>query len=296
MAALLLAAASLALVLTAAVGVRLVRTTGLEDVAAAWQEQAAAADAQPGLARLVDGLGRRFQRSLLRLSGERRLTSLDVLLRRAGRPEGLTVSAFVQRQAGFTVLGLLVGALFALLGQALTGALLALVLAAWMDVWVRLVAARRQAELDRDLPDFLDVLGVTVMAGLSFRQAVERVCDFHRGPLAVEMRTALQEMSVGVSRRRAFTAVRERNSSEGVAVFVTALLQAEELGTPLAQALTDIAAEIRRERAQQVRRAAAKAAPKVSLVVTTTIVPGAMVLMVAGFVLSQADSLGGLFG
>src|SRR5699024_10693353 len=117
----------------------------------------------------------------------------------------------------------------------------------------------------RDLPDFLDVLGVTVSAGLSFRQAIERVCSFHAWPLGEEMSVAIHEMSMGVSRREALIGVRDRTQSESVATFVTALLQGAELGVPIAQALGDIAEEVRRKRAQDVRQAAAKAAPKVSL-------------------------------
>lgn len=110
------------------------------------------------------------------------------------------------------------------------------------------------------------------------------------------MQTALREMAVGVTRRDAFLAVRERVRSESVGSFVAQLLQAEELGVPLAQALRDIAAEVRRERAQQVRRQAAKASPKVALVVTMTMVPGAIIMMVSGLILANRGVLQNLFG
>jgi len=109
------------------------------------------------------------------------------------------------------------------------------------------------------------------------------------------VQTALREMAVGVTRREAFRGVRDRTRSESVGSFVTALLQAEELGVPLSHALKDIAAEVRRDRAQQVRRQAAKASSKVALVVTTTMVPGALILMMAGLVLANIDTIQGLF-
>ena len=79
-------------------------------------------------------------------------------------------------------------------------------------------------------------------------------------------------------------------------IFVTALLQSEELGTPIGDALASIVKEIRRERAQQVRRAAAKAQPKVALVATTTMVPGAMILMLGGMIFANWETIARLFG
>jgi tight adherence protein C len=109
------------------------------------------------------------------------------------------------------------------------------------------------------------------------------------------MTTALREMSVGVSRRQAFLGLRERTRSEAVGTFVTAMLQAEELGVPLSDALTGIAADVRQEYGQRVRQQAAKAAPKVSLVITTTIVPGALLLMVAAVLLANMESFRDIF-
>jgi tight adherence protein C len=294
MTALLAGLVGACLVLVGAQGLRLLGSTGLEDQVITQRGQEI--EGPRGFAAVVDRLGARFQRTLMAMYGPARLRRLEDRLRRAGRPERLTVSAFMQRQAGFTVLGVIVVVLLALAGQALLGVIFGLVFAAWMEVWLRMVAASRRRQIDRDLPDFLDVLGVTVRAGTSFRQAVERVSAFHAGPLAEEMATALREMQLGIPRRDAFIGVRDRAQSENVSTFVTALLQAEELGVPLAEALGSISSEVRRQRAQQVRRDAAKAAPRVSLVVTMTIVPGALILMMAGMLISNLGSLGDVFG
>ena len=72
--------------------------------------------------------------------------------------------------------------------------------------------------------------------------------------------------------------------------------QSEELGTPIGEALTAIVKEIRRERAQQVKRAASKAQPKVSLVASTTMVPGAVILMTGGMLYANRDVFSRLFG
>ena len=89
----------------------------------------------------------------------------------------------------------------------------------------------------------------------------------------------LRQMELGQDRREAFLALRERNKSDSLKSFVAAQLQAEELGVPLAEALNDIATDMRRVAHQNARRRAQRAAPRVSLIVTTLIVPGAMILI-----------------
>jgi tight adherence protein C len=292
--ALLIGLAAAVLTVLGIVGARMLRTTGLEEVEAAMRTEVAA-ERKPGFGELLDGLGGRFLGTAMRTYGPDRLRRLEDRIRRAGRPDGVTLTVYVRRQAAFVVLAGIALLLLSVSGMLALGLVLAVVLVTWMPLWLASAGSKRQQQIESDLPDFLDVLGVTVTAGLGFRQAVERVCEFHTGPLAEEMRTALQEMSVGVSRRQAFVAMRERTRSEGVAAFVTALLQAEELGVPLSSALETIAADVRRDHAQRVRQAAAKAAPKVSLVVTMTIVPGAMILIGAAILIANRDALGGLF-
>lgn len=285
------------LVLLGAWALRMMRSRSLaEDTLIDTSAAQGQGQSQGWVGPLIDWLGAKFQRRLMALYGQRRLLALDRRLGRAGRPEDLTVSTFMQRQAGFTIIGVVCGALFWLMGQPVLGILIAALFSVWMSVWLRAVASNRRAAVSRELPDFLDVLGVTVRAGLSFQQAIERVCEFHDGPLGEEMSIAIDEMSVGISRRDALIGVRDRTQSETVATFVTTLLQGAELGVPIAEALSDISLEVRRRRAQEVRQAAAKAAPKVSLVVTMTIVPGALLLMMAGLVMANMDTFSSVFG
>ena len=86
-------------------------------------------------------------------------------------------------------------------------------------------------------------------------------------------------MDVGQSRSEAFAALRSRTTSESLESFVTALLQSEELGSPLSDALDQIALDMRRVTAQRARQKASKANPKISAVVTLVMVPGTMVLI-----------------
>ena len=271
------------LVLGAAQGLRMVRYDAA--VRLSMEEPAGSRARGSLIVRIVDGLGHRFGRLLRGIYGPRRRARLERQLRRAGYPAGLTLTSFIQRETGFIILAAIILLLSLLLDEPVLGGGMALALAGWVQLWLLNTGIRRSTEIDRDLPEFLDVLAVTVRAGMAFRPAIERVSSYHGGPLAEEMRNAIHSMRLGVPRRDAFIAVRDNSHSENVAVFVSAFLQAEELGTPLADALVDISSEIRRERAQQVRRAAARAQPKIALVVTTTILPATLILILGGMVL-----------
>lgn len=282
----LTALAAFILVLCAAQGVRMVSYDAARSLS--MEENVASQEKGSLVIKLVDRAGLRFSRLLSGAYGPRRRARLESRLKRAGYPAGLTQRKFIQRETGFVVLGIIVLLFCFLIDELIIGVGLGLLLAFWMQVWLTNTGLRRSQQIDRDLPDFLDVLSVTVRSGMSFRPAVERVSSFHEGPLAEEMRGAIYSMRLGVTRRDAFIAARDNSRSENVAVFVSAFLQAEELGTPLADALVDISSEIRRERAQQVRRAAARAQPKIAIVVTTMILPATLILILGSMILMNA--------
>lgn len=293
----LIALLSTLLVLMGANGIRMMRDDGTDQIFFGDSSgETSATETQRPMLRLIDTLGVRAQRTLRRLYGPVRLRILDRWLRSAGNPDGLTLDLFIQRESGFIVLSLILLALFILVGQPALGITTAVIFSGWMYLWVFQALRKRRAAINRDLPDFLDVLAVVVRSGLSFRGALERVCDNFDGPISEEMLTTLHEMRLGVSRRDAFTAAKERCRSENVDTFVTALLQSEELGTPIGEALTAIVKEIRRERAQQVKRDASKAQPKVSLVASITMVPGTIILMMGGMLYANRNVFSGLFG
>jgi tight adherence protein C len=254
-------------------------------------------EAREGLIpRMVGALSESLVPSLMRLMGRRRLDAVRRRLDQAGRPGGLTVPGYVGRKALFGLLFGGVGVLFLLDGQLLVFVLLTL--SGWllMDVWLAGVARRRRASIDRDLPDFLDIVSVTVRAGSGLRPALARVSEAMAGPLGEEVATALRQMDFGASRREAFEDLRRRNSSESLSQFVTALLQAEELGVPLSDAIADLATDMRRVFQQQARRRAARADPRVNLIVTTLIVPGALILIVAALLVSTDVDISNFFG
>jgi tight adherence protein C len=244
----------------------------------------------------VDRMGIRWAPLVLRMLGPARVSKIRARIDHAGHPHGLTVDRYAARRAVYGALGG-AGALAVFSSGHWFLALLMIAYAlGWTDLGIWLAVRKRREEIERTLPDFLDVLAVVVSAGLGFRQALERVASVYTGPWSDEIRVALRQMDVGVSRRDAFDQLRKRNGSEQVGQFVTALQQGEELGAPIAQTLLQIAQDMRRTEAQNARRRVARTVPRATGVITTLLVPATMILLMTGTILGSRVNFGDIFG
>lgn len=244
----------------------------------------------------VDRLGMRYAGSVLRMMGPARVNKVRRRIDLAGNPGGLTIDRYAARRAVYGALGALGAFAMVLRGQPFLALFMIAFGVFWVEVGIFAAIRQRKEQIERTLPDFLDVLAVVVSAGLGFREALERVADKYEGPWADELRITLRQMDMGVGRRKAFEELRRRNDSEQVAQFVTALQQGEELGAPITETLIQIANDMRRTDAQNARRRASKAVPKATLTITSIMVPATMILLVAAFVFgADADfsSVGG---
>jgi tight adherence protein C len=245
---------------------------------------------------LVELLGRAGAPPILRAAGADRIEAWEGMLDAAGRPAGLTASGLVARKVGYALLFAALGLAFTTLGPWWMPVALGILGFVLPDITLKGQIKERQEAIDRALPDFLDVLSVTVSAGLDFRAALARVADAFQGPLSDEIRTTLQQMMLGEARREALESLRRRNRSESLNEFVSALQQAEELGAPLTDALSGIALDVRRSYAQQARRQAAKVEPRLSVILTVTLIPAAIIIVAVGSYIYSGIELGELFG
>jgi tight adherence protein C len=246
------------------------------------------------IAALADAIGRPFTRLTMDLLGPWR-ANIRRRIDAAGRPGGMTVESYARRTAGYVIIFGLLGGLLIFNGSFFLGVLF--LLAMMLNEALLYSKARaRQDEVQRTMPDFLDVLVVTVTAGLSFRLALARVTESMPGVLADEFTVVLRQMDLGTPRREAFEDLRSRNSAEALKQFVTAILQAEELGAPLSKSLVEIASDMRRESAQWAKRKAQKNTPKVTVVTAVLVVPALMLLVVGGLIYGSGidfSTLGG---
>ena len=198
--------------------------------------------------------------------------------------------------------GMLVGAIggIALAAIAIPLAVLTPVLAVGLrlmpDRLVAARAARRRLAIIRALPDLLDLMVICVESGMALDPALRMAAARLGGPLGQEIGATLDMQALGTPRRDAYRALADRIGSDDVARLVAALLQAEELGTPLAHALAGQAESLRATRRQLARDRAARAAPRIPLVVALVMVPGALLLVLGVMVVELASQIGAVTG
>ncbi|MBC9717641.1 type II secretion system F family protein [Streptomyces sp. TRM66268-LWL] len=244
----------------------------------------------------IDRLGIRFAPTVLRLMGPKAVDAKRRKIDMAGNPGGLTIDRYAARRAVYGLFGAVCALSLFANGVPVFG-LLALAFGLFAaDALIWQAIRERKEQIERTLPDFLDVLAVVVSAGLGFRQALDRVAERYEGPWSDELRITLRQMDMGVSRRDAFEQLRRRNASEQVSQFVTALQQGEELGAPIADTLIQIANDMRRTDAQNARRRAAKTIPKTTMVTLVFMVPATLILIVCGMFLGSDTDFGSILG
>lgn len=233
---------------------------------------------------------------LRRAIGHRGIRYLTSLVHRAGRPQGITVDTILRTMGGYLLVTIPLSLLLTSMNLWYIAPLLLLMAVVMPISRLAGLSNRRRERIDADLPDFLDILAVTVTAGIAFRPALRRVSARFHGPLADDVNLALDNLLHGASVRDAFEQMRDRSSSQMMRRFVRAFLQAEELGAPLAETLNQIALDMRRDNAQRLRQKAARAVPQVSLVGSIVLVPAAIILILAGvwFGIDLDIDLGGL--
>jgi tight adherence protein C len=150
---------------------------------------------------------------------------------------------------------------------------------------------KRVERIERELPDVLDLLAVSVEAGVGLEGAIRSVGEKFDGPLGEELSHVLSEMELGTSRRDALQHLRDRTDVPDLDGFVLSLLQASALGMPLTRVLRTEADELRRRRRQRVREAAARLPVKLIFPLIFFIMPAMFVVLVGPAVLRVSRSL-----
>ena len=152
---------------------------------------------------------------------------------------------------------------------------------------------KREKLMRNALPDAIDLLTISVEAGLGFDAAVARVAKNTSGPLAQEFARLLQEMQLGIGRSEAMRAMGERTSLPDLKSFCLAMVQADSLGIPIARVLRIQSQEMRTKRRQRAEEAAQKVPVKILFPVIFFILPTIFIVVIGPVVLSMGDLFGG---
>jgi tight adherence protein C len=171
------------------------------------------------------------------------------------------------------------------------GGIGALLPGAMLDIKAR----TRQELIRRALPDTMDLLTISVEAGLGFDAALAQVVRSTEGPLAQEVARMLQEMQVGVARADALRNVADRNDVDELRGFVLAMVQAEQFGVSIAKVLRSQAGQLRTKRRQRAEEKAMKIPVKILFPLIFCILPAMFVVLLGPGIIRVASQFLGLF-
>jgi tight adherence protein C len=149
------------------------------------------------------------------------------------------------------------------------------------DLLLYNTGVKRQEKIQRNLPDAMDMLTICVEAGLGFDAAMARVARNTTGPVGAEFSRALQEIQIGKSRTEALRSLSERTTVPELRAFISALVQAGELGIPVADVLREQAKEMRLRRRQRAEEKAQQVPVKILFPLIGCLFP-ALFLIVIG--------------
>jgi tight adherence protein C len=160
------------------------------------------------------------------------------------------------------------------------------------NVLLKNAGDKREDLMRNALPDAIDLLTISVEAGLGFDAAVARVAKNTSGPLAQEFSRLLQEMQLGIGRQEAMRAMGERTSLPDFKSFCLAMVQADSLGIPIARVLRIQSHEMRTKRRQRAEEAAQKVPVKILFPVIFFILPTIFIVVIGPVFLGMGDLFG----
>lgn len=273
------------MVLARRVGERQNRREGYERVLAAYApelkisvHEVRAAERPSLFDRIGDRLiSQRYKRSL-----RRRLVS-------TGQQDMSSYRQLVRRKVMGLILGFIVGELLKfdgtfmgyvwLIGFTVAGFLLP-------DILAYNTGTKRKMELDKSLPDAIDILNLCVESGLTFQAAMGQVAAILKGPIAQEFSRVLRQMQLGQPMVQSLQDMASRNGNPEMERFVTVIVQSEKLGIPIAAVLAEQSREMRIKRRDKARELAQKVPVKILMPVMLCFLPGIFIVILGPAVIS----------
>jgi tight adherence protein C len=204
------------------------------------------------LSRILLPFFSRLGRFLGRLTPAGSIETLRHQLYIAGNPLGLGPREFYGIRVAFILVS--IWPAYAIISRdpsrinILAGVSILLICFLFPIFWLRMMVSSRKETLRRGLPDTLDMLSVCADAGLGFDQSLQRVSEYWKTPISMELGRVVGEMEMGLSRREALRNFADRLDISEISSFVAVLLQSDQLGMSIAETLHVQAEQMRIER------------------------------------------------
>jgi tight adherence protein C len=239
----------------------------------------------PMVIRIFGPTAQRFRDHLSRLYPSRDIDRVHADLLRAGLTGSIRAEEFVALQMASVLMGVAVGltALATHLGGPKLGVFLLLILPlagfGGPVLWLRRKVSSRRDLVTNDLPDVLDLMTISVAAGLGLEQAMQVTCAHFESPVCDELALTLREMELGLSRHDALENLKLRTDIDDLVTFSVVLSQADMLGLPISRVLQAQGDEMRDKRRQRARERAAKVPIKILFPLMFCFLPAIMILI-----------------
>ncbi|SET59683.1 tight adherence protein C [Natronincola peptidivorans] len=160
-----------------------------------------------------------------------------------------------------------------------------------LDLLLKLKTRSRQMEIGKELPDVLDLLTVSVEAGLGFDAAIKKVVEKTTGPISSEFNKTLQEMKMGKPRRDALKDLTNRTGEEDLNSFIGAIVQADQMGVGIGKVLRVQSKQMRIRRKQKIEEKAMKAPIKMLLPMVFFIFPTIFIVLLGPAVMQIMEAM-----
>jgi tight adherence protein C len=261
------------------------------------QPSAAKEEDKPFVQRVVVPVWKNMKRNYQKRLNQEKASQLEIRLLQAGQPFGLNPVEFKIAQLSLIVfLPLLAaGAAFAFHASAAVGmplAFFALGAAAMIPkVFLNMKAQQRTKEAIKDLPDMLDLLTISLEAGLGFDAALSKVVSKKSGVLSDEFKMCLEEIRLGKTRKEALTNINFRLSLEELQGLTSSIIQAEKLGIGMVSVLKVQTEDIREKRKQRAEEQAMKAPIKMLFPLVLFIFPTLFIILLGPAVLQFLEAM-----
>ena len=235
--------------------------------------------------RVVEPMKMGLAQGVLKVSPRLTVDAVSARLMGAGLGRVLSPTTFLAAKAagaiGGVIGGIVVGGMVGGAFPIVLAVLFALIGFMAPDLFVSFKARGRRDEIQAGLPDALDLLAVSVEAGLGFDAAIQKLTEHMEGPLVEEFALALGEMRIGETRQNALQKMVERVQASELAAFVRAIIQADQLGISLGRILRVQATDTRNKRQAAAEEKAMKAPIKMLFPTALFIFP-AMFIIILG--------------
>ncbi len=207
----------------------------------------------------------------------------------AGMTDQMTVDHFLAAKVFFTIAVPLVLALAIDSFRKPLGILFIAILGFYFaDLWLKSMIKDRQSKILRALPLSVDLLTLTVEAGLDFAGGIQRVVEKGpTGPLQEELKTLLQDIRLGTTRANALRAMEERCAMVEITSFTSVLIQADQLGASIGPVLRMQAERMRSERFSRAEKMGAEAASKIIFPMIIFIMPAVFIILIGPLILKM---------